>query len=47
MATMLAFGARHGIDPQIATFPMSRVNDAIEKLKAGRVRYPIIFQNDI
>ena len=32
--------------PADRNVPMSRVNDAMEKLKAGRVPYPIVFEND-
>lgn len=46
MATMLDFAARHGIAPQIETFPMSRVNEAMEKLRAGQARYRIVLEND-
>ena len=44
---MLAFCARHEIAPIIEKFPMSRVNDAIEHLRAGKARYRIVLQNDI
>jgi uncharacterized zinc-type alcohol dehydrogenase-like protein len=46
IATMLEFAARHGIAPQIETFPMSRVNDAMEKLRSGKPRYRIVLEND-
>lgn len=38
---MLEFAARHKIKPTIETFPLSEegLNKAIEKLKAGSVRY--------
>ena len=39
MATMLDFAARHNILPTIETFKFSQVNEAIEKLKQGKVRY--------
>lgn len=39
IATMLDFAARHGVAPQTERFPMSRVNDAIDRLRAGKVRY--------
>jgi len=32
---MLAFCARHEIAPNIEEFPMSRINDALEHLRAG------------
>jgi uncharacterized zinc-type alcohol dehydrogenase-like protein len=46
-ADMLAFSARHGIAPTIEKFPMSRANDALEHLRAGKARYRIVLENDI
>jgi uncharacterized zinc-type alcohol dehydrogenase-like protein len=46
-ATMLAFCARHGIRPQIEKFPMSRANEALDHLRAGRARYRIVLENDL
>jgi alcohol/geraniol dehydrogenase (NADP+) len=37
--TMLAFCARHGIAPVTESFPMSKVNDAMDHLRAGKARY--------
>ncbi len=39
MATMLNFAARHNILPTVETFKFSQVNEAIEKLKQGKIRY--------
>ncbi len=39
---MLAFSARHSIAPVTETFPMSKVNDALEHLRAGKARYRIV-----
>jgi uncharacterized zinc-type alcohol dehydrogenase-like protein len=39
---MLAFAARHRIAPQTEHFPMSRVNDAMDHLRAGKARYRIV-----
>jgi uncharacterized zinc-type alcohol dehydrogenase-like protein len=44
---MLAFSARHGIAPIIETFPLSKVNDAFEHLRAGKARYRIVLINDL
>ncbi|MGD8961922.1 MAG: hypothetical protein PVH43_05375 [Desulfobacterales bacterium] len=44
--TMLAFAVRHGIEPMIETFPMSKVNDALEKLRTGKPRYRIVLESD-
>ncbi|WP_367872625.1 NAD(P)-dependent alcohol dehydrogenase [Luteolibacter sp. Populi] len=44
---MLSFSARHGIAPVTETFPMSKVNDALEHLRSGKARYRIVLENDI
>ena len=44
--TMLDFCARHGIAPVTESFPMSRVNDAVKRLRAGKARYRIVLEND-
>jgi uncharacterized zinc-type alcohol dehydrogenase-like protein len=44
---MLEFGARHGIAPLTEMFPMSKVNDAMEHLRAGKARYRIVLINDL
>jgi len=45
VATMLDFCARHDIAPVTETFPMSRVNDALEHLQAGKARYRVVLEN--
>lgn len=44
---MLAFSARHAITPVTETFPMSRVNEALDHLRAGKARYRIVLENDL
>jgi uncharacterized zinc-type alcohol dehydrogenase-like protein len=44
IARMLQFAARHDIRPQVEHFPMSRVNDALAHLEAGKARYRIVLQ---
>lgn len=44
--TMLEFAGLHKVAPLIETFPMSQINDAIEKLKSGNVHYRIVLKND-
>src|SRR6516225_4323604 len=44
---MLEFSARHSIAPIIETFPMSKVNDALEHLRSGKARYRIVLTNDL
>lgn len=46
IAKMLDFCARHRIEPMIESFPMSRINDALAHLRAGKVRYRVVLQND-
>lgn len=46
MEDMLNFAARHKITPQTEHFPMSRINDAFERLKAGQARYRIVLDAD-
>lgn len=42
IATMLEFAARHKIAPQVEYFPMSKVNEALAHLAAGKARYRIV-----
>jgi uncharacterized zinc-type alcohol dehydrogenase-like protein len=42
IARMLAFAARHDIRPQVEHFPLSKVNDAMAHLEAGKARYRIV-----
>ena len=44
---MLEFSARHSIAPITETFPMSKVNVALERLRSGKARYRIVLVNDI
>jgi uncharacterized zinc-type alcohol dehydrogenase-like protein len=44
--TMLGFAARHKIAPQTEHFPMSRVNEAFDRLSAGKARYRIVLDAD-
>lgn len=46
MAKMLDFCARHGIEPQVEHFPMSRINEALDHLRAGKARYRIVLDAD-
>jgi uncharacterized zinc-type alcohol dehydrogenase-like protein len=44
--TMLDFAARHDITPQTEHLPMSRINEAFERLEAGKARYRIVLDAD-
>jgi uncharacterized zinc-type alcohol dehydrogenase-like protein len=46
IATMLDYAARHRVAPQTEHFPMSRVNDAFQRLEAGKARYRIVLDAD-
>ncbi|MBN8530879.1 MAG: NAD(P)-dependent alcohol dehydrogenase [Alphaproteobacteria bacterium] len=43
-ATMLDFCARHNIAPVVEEFPMSKVNEAMEHLHAGKARYRVVLK---
>ncbi len=43
---MLDFAARHNIAPQVEHFPLSKVNDAVAHLAAGKARYRIVLDAD-
>ena len=45
--TMLQFCARHSIAPTTESFPMSRANDAMDRLRSGQARYRIVLTNDL
>ncbi len=45
--TMLDFCARHQIAPVTETFPLSRVNDALDHLRSGKARYRVVLTNDL
>ena len=44
MNEMLAFAARHKIKPQIELMPLSKVNEAIEKIRTNQARYRIVLE---
>jgi uncharacterized zinc-type alcohol dehydrogenase-like protein len=43
---MLDFAARHNIAPQTEHFPMSRINEAFDRLASGKARYRIVLDAD-
>ncbi|WP_163514632.1 NADPH-dependent aldehyde reductase Ahr [Gelidibacter japonicus] len=43
--TMLDFCVRHAIYPDVEEFPMAKVNEAIEHLKAGKARFRVVLKN--
>jgi uncharacterized zinc-type alcohol dehydrogenase-like protein len=44
---MIEFCSRHRIEPVTELFPMSKVNDAIERLRSGKARYRVVLQYDL
>ena len=44
--TMLEFAARHRVTPTTEHFPMSRINEAFERLEEGKARYRIVLDAD-
>jgi uncharacterized zinc-type alcohol dehydrogenase-like protein len=44
---MLTFCARHSLAPVVENFPMSKINDAFEHLRAGKARYRVVLANDM
>src|SRR5690606_38342181 len=43
--TMLDFAARHKIEPVVEYLPMSKINEAITKLREGKAHYRIVLKN--
>lgn len=44
--SMLRFAAHHHVAPKVEHFPMSRVNDAMDHLRAGKASYRIVLDAD-
>lgn len=47
VAKMLDFCARHSISAVTEEFPMTKANEALEHLAAGKARYRIVLKNDL
>ncbi len=43
---MIQFAARVGVEPITETYPMSKINEAIAHMRAGKARYRIVLKND-
>jgi len=43
---MLDFCARSGIKPMVEMSPMSQVNEALDRLREGKVRFRAVLKND-
>ena len=46
-ADMLEFCARHDINAVCETFPMSKANEAIDRLRSGKARYRVVLTQDL
>ncbi|MCU1294225.1 MAG: Alcohol dehydrogenase GroES domain protein [Bryobacterales bacterium] len=44
---MLEFAGRHKVEPITESFPMSKANEALAHLEAGKARYRIVLTNDL
>ncbi|MFO7724527.1 MAG: zinc-binding dehydrogenase, partial [Oceanipulchritudo sp.] len=44
LSRMLEFAGHHGIEPVVETFPMAKINEALERLKSGKARYRIVLE---
>lgn len=44
IAQMLEFAGRHNIEPKVEHFPMSKVNEALARLKSGDARYRVVLE---
>jgi uncharacterized zinc-type alcohol dehydrogenase-like protein len=47
MRKMLAFAAEHKIRPMVEIIPMSRINEAIARIRQNKAHYRIVLVNDI
>jgi alcohol/geraniol dehydrogenase (NADP+) len=45
IAEMLEFAARNGVTAQTEVMPMSRVNEALDKVRANKARYRMVLKN--
>ncbi len=46
IGTMLDFAARHNVAPTTEQHPMAKINDAFDRLSAGKARYRIVLDAD-
>ena len=45
IADMLAFAQQHNISSQIEEYPMTRVQDAVERVRSGQAHYRVVLTN--
>jgi alcohol/geraniol dehydrogenase (NADP+) len=46
ISDMLQFAARHKVTPQTEHYPMSKINEAFQRLEEGKTRYRIVLDAD-
>jgi len=46
IARMLDFAARQKVEPMVEVFPLSQVNEALDKLRNGKPRYRIVLSSE-
>jgi uncharacterized zinc-type alcohol dehydrogenase-like protein len=46
ISDMLQFAARHKVTPQTEHYPMSKINEAFQRLEEGKARYRIVLDAD-
>lgn len=44
---MLDICARHNVAPVVESFPMSKANEALDRLRSGKLRYRAVLTNDL
>src|SRR5262249_22157859 len=47
VSAMMEFCARHAIKPITEEFPMTKANEALEHMEAGKARYRVVLKNDL
>lgn len=47
LAKMLDFAGRHRMAPIVEEYPMTQINNAMEKLRSGSPRYRLVLKNDL
>jgi uncharacterized zinc-type alcohol dehydrogenase-like protein len=43
---MLSFAQEHGILPKVELMPMTKVNEALQKVRENKARYRIVLVNE-
>nr|WP_159442223.1 alcohol dehydrogenase catalytic domain-containing protein [Chitinophaga niabensis] len=46
MTEMLAFSEKHNIGSEVEVMPFSKVNEAIEKVRTGKIKIRLVLEND-